>query len=96
MLRLKDDQATELEIVKENDGNTLICFVHKLSTDDRILYGLPLVDFYAPQQKELTSHFVLLSDDRAKMTKMLRGWARGSLFSKSLVSLSVDGAEGPG
>jgi hypothetical protein len=96
VLRVKDDQPKELEIVKETEGTTLICFVHKLSGDDRILYGLPLVDFYASRQKELTSHFVLLSDDRAKMLKMLRGWSRGSLFKTSLVSLSVDGAEGPG
>ena len=29
------------------------------------------------------------------MTKMLRGWARGGVFKKSVVSLSADGAEGP-
>ena len=96
VLRVKDDQPNELEIVKKTDGTTLICFVHRLSADDRILYGLPLVDFYASKQEKLTSHYVLLSEDRAKMLKMLRGWSRGSLFKASLVSLSVDGAEGPG
>ena len=97
VLRVKADQPKELEIVQETDEpTTLIYFVHRLSGDDRILFGLGLVDFYASRQKELTSHFVLLSDDRAKMLSMLRGWARGSLFTKSLVSVSVDGAEGPG
>lgn len=97
VLQVKADQTNELEIVKETDERTtLICFVHKLSNDDRILFGLGLVDFYASRHKELTSHFVLLSDDRPKMTAMLRGWARGSLFTKSLVSVSVDGVEGPG
>ncbi len=97
VLHVKADQTKELEIVKETDGRTtLICFVHRLGNDDRVLYGLGLVDFYASRHEELTSHFVLLSDDRAKMTAMLRGWARGSLFTKSLVSVSVDGVEGPG
>lgn len=63
--------------------------MHRLGNDDRILFGLGLVDFYASRHKELTSHFVLLSDDREKMMMMLRGWARGSLFTKSLVQLSV-------
>ena len=96
VLRVKDNQPEELEIVKDTEGTTLICFVHRLSGDDRILYGLPLVDFYASRQKELTSHFVLLSEDRAKTLQMLRGWARGSIFNKSLISVSVDGIEGPG
>jgi hypothetical protein len=97
VLHIKADQPKELEIVKETDERTtLICFVHRLSNDDRILFGLGLVDFYASRHKELTSHFVLLSDDRAKMIMMLQGWARGSLFTKSLVSVSVDGIEGPG
>ena len=97
VLHVKADQPKELEIVKEIDERTtLICFVHRLGNDDRILFGLGLVDFYASRHKELTSHFVLLSDDREKMTMMLRGWARGSLFTKSLVSVSVDGVEGPG
>jgi hypothetical protein len=97
VLHIEADQPEELEIVKETDERTtLICFVHRLSNDDKILFGLGLVDFYASRHKDLTSHFVLLSDDRAKMIMMLRGWARGSLFTKSLVSVSVDGVEGPG
>lgn len=97
VLHVKGDQTKELEIVtKEDDRVTLICFVHKLSNDDRILYGLGLVDFYTSRHKDLTSHYVLLSKDREKIMKMLRGWTRGSLFTKSLVSLSVDGEEGPG
>lgn len=96
VLRIKGDKEDELEIVKKSEGTTLICFVHKLSPDDRILYGLPLVDFYASKQKKLTSHYVLLSNDRQKMLKMLRAWSRGSLFKASEVSLSVDGVEGPG
>ncbi len=96
VLRVKDGETEELEIVAETERTTLICFVHRLGNDDRILFGLGLVDFYASRHEELTSHFVLLSDDRAKITMMLQGWARGSLFTKSLVSLSVDGVEGPG
>lgn len=97
VLLIKAGQPKELEIVKDDDeGTTLICFVHKLSNDDRILFGLGLVDFYASQHKDLTSHFVLLSDDRPKITTMLQNWARGPLFTKSLVSVSMDGAEGPG
>ncbi len=97
VLQIKDGQPDELEIVKESDERTtLICFVHRLGDDDRILFGLGLVDFYGLRHKELTSHFVLLSDDRERITAMLRGWARGSLFPKSMVSLSVDGVEGPG
>lgn len=97
VLQVKADEPTELEIVKEsNEGTTLICFVHRLSNDDRVLFGLGLVDFYAARHPELTSHIVLLSDDQPKITTMLRGFARGSLFTKSSVSLSVDGTEGPG
>lgn len=97
VLLVEGNDTKELEIVKESDERTtLICFVHRLSNDDRILFGLGLVDFYASRHKELTSHFVLLSDDREKIITMLRGFSRGSLFTKSLVSLSVDGAEGPG
>lgn len=81
---------------KVGEPTTLICFVHRLSTDDRILFGLGLVDFYAARHKGLSSHFVLLSNEREKMTKMLKGWARGSLFKNSVVSLSADGANGPG
>ncbi len=97
VLRIKDEKTLELEIKPEDDERTtLICFVHKLSNDDRILYGMGLVDFYARRHKNLTSHIVLLSDDRQKITKMLQGWERGKLFPKSSVSVSVDGAEGPG
>lgn len=97
VLASKADQMEELEIVKKtDDGTTLICFIHKLSNDDRILYGLGLVDFYGRRHKELKSHIVILSDDRPKMMKMVKGWTRGSLFTKSLVSVSVDGIEGPG
>ena len=97
VLSVKADQPKEFEIVKETDERTtLICFVHKLGNDDRVLFGLGLVDFYASRHKDLTSHFVLLSDDREKVIMMLRGWARGPLFTKSLVSVSIDGAEGPG
>ena len=97
VLQAQANQPEELEIAKKTgEGTTLLCFVHRLGNDDRILFGLGLVDFYASRHKELTSHFVLLSDDRAKIMTMLRGWARGPLFTKSLVSLSVDGAEGPG
>jgi hypothetical protein len=97
VLRVTDDKLKELEIVKNADeGITLICFVHRLSNDDRILFGLGLVDFYAARYQNLRSHFVLLSDERDKIEKMLLNWNRSSLFKKSLVSLSVDGAEGPG
>ena len=98
VLRVKDDEAKELEIVKKTPGErtTLICFVHRLSNDDRILFGLGLVDFWAARHKDLTSHFVLLTDDRAKMMTMLKRWSRGSIFTNSLVSVSVDGAAGPG
>ena len=97
VLHVEADQPKELEIVKETDDRTtLICFVHKLGNDDRVLFGLGLVDFYASRHEDLTSHIVLLSDDREKMIMMLRGWARGPLFTKSLVSVSVDGVEGPG
>ena len=98
VLRVSSDETKEIEVVKEGDGDrvTLICFVHRLSNDDRILFGLGLVDYYVKRYKDLTSHFVLLSDDRAKMTKMLRSWSGGSLFTKSAVTLSVDGAGGPG
>ena len=97
VLRVINDEPQELEVVKDTDaGVTLICFVHRMSNDDRVLFGLGLVDFYASQHQDLTSHFVLLSDDRNKMTKMIRAWQQGSFFTKSLVSLSADGAEGPG
>ncbi len=95
--RTKTDKPTKSsERIKNDKRTTLICFVHKLSTDDRILYGLGLVDFYLTKHKDISSHFVLLSKEREKMTKMLRGWARGRVFKKSVVSLSADGAEGPG
>ena len=97
VLRVKDNETEELEIVKETDERTtLICFVHKLSNDDRILYGLGMVDFYGLRHDDLTSHFVLLSDERDKLMPMLKGWSQGSLFKKSFVSLSADGSEGPG
>jgi len=98
VLSVKGDETKELEIVKKTpaEQTTLICFVHKMSNDDRILFGLGLVDFYAKRHKDLSSHFVLVTDDRAKMMPMLKGWARGSLFANSLVSVSMDGAAGPG
>ena len=97
VLGYKAGNAEEWEIVKPpDDSTTLICFVHKLSNDDRVLYGLGLVDFYVARHQSLTSHIVLLSDDREKMMAMLRGWTRGSLFTKSQLSLSLDGVEGPG
>lgn len=97
VVRVKAGQSEELEIVKETDDRiTLICFVHQIGNDDRILFGMGLVDFYASRHKQLTSHIVLLSDDREKIISMLRGWERGPVFTKSLVSLSADGAEGPG
>lgn len=97
VLCVAGDEPRELEIATETDGRTtLICFVHKLSNDDRVLYGLGLVDFYVSRYEELNSHIVLLSDDRYKITEMLRAWEKGSLFTKSQLSLSVDGEEGPG
>ncbi|MFK7737306.1 MAG: hypothetical protein AB8B50_14830, partial [Pirellulaceae bacterium] len=97
VLHIKDDELRKSEIVEASeDGVTLVCFIHRLSTDDRILYGLGLVDFYAARHKDLSSHFVLLSDERNKIEKMLRAWNKGGLFKHSTVSLSVDGAEGPG
>ena len=91
-----DGNRKELEIVNKKDKTTLLCFIHRLSTDDRILYGLGLVDFYTKRHKELISHIVLLSDERAKIEKMLTNWSKTSLFSNSLLSLSSDGSEGPG
>lgn len=97
VLRYQNDEATELEIAKTHANDiTLICFVHKLSNDDRILYGFGLVDYYLRRHQALTSHVVLLTDDRAKTMKMLKGWMRGSLFTKSSVGVSTDGHEGPG
>ncbi len=97
VVRIKGSDQAELEVAKKADDRvTLICFVHKMSTDDRILYGLGLVDFYAMRHKEMNSHFVLLSDDREKMVTILKGYSRGGFFNKSIVSLSLDGAEGPG
>ena len=91
-----DGNSKELEIVNKKDSTTLLCFIHRLSTDDRILYGLGLVDFYAKRHKDLKSHFVLLSDEREKIEKMLTNWSKTSLFSNTLLSLSTDGSEGPG
>ncbi|MEM7478914.1 MAG: hypothetical protein AAF483_28360 [Planctomycetota bacterium] len=97
VLHFKKPGGEELEIVnKYDDSKTLICFIHRLSNDDRILYGLGLVDFYAKRHKDLSCHIVLLSDDRDKMERMLTPWTQGSLFSNSLLSLSADGSEGPG
>ncbi|MEM7558238.1 MAG: hypothetical protein AAF394_03880, partial [Planctomycetota bacterium] len=91
-----DGSSKELEIVNKKNKTTVLCFIHRLSTDDRILYGLGLVDFYAKRHKDLTSHIVLLSDERAKIEKMLTNWSKTPLFSNSLLSLSADGSEGPG
>lgn len=97
VLHVKNDSLQEQKLLeKANEEITLLCFVHRLSNDDRVLFGLGLVDFYIAQNKNLASHFVLLSDDRAKIETMLRAWGKGSFFKGSLVSLSVDGAEGPG
>ena len=90
------DTTKTAERTENDKRTTLICFIHKLSNDDRILYGLGLVDFYALPLKDVSSHFVVLSNEREKMTKMMRGWARGGLFKKAIVSLSADGNEGPG
>ncbi|MEL6107099.1 MAG: hypothetical protein AAFU85_13740 [Planctomycetota bacterium] len=97
VLHIEDDEPQELEIVTEDsEGVTLICFVHRLSNDDRILYGWGLVDFYAKRHPDLTSHVVLLSDEQGKMTDMLLRYARANMFPQSTVGLSIDGAEGPG
>ena len=72
VLTVKDDQTQELEVAtKTNKGITLICFVHRLSNDDRILFGLGLVDFYVSRYSSLTSHIVLLPEDREKVMTML-------------------------
>lgn len=97
VLVIKDDEPREMEIVKRvEDGTTLVCFIHRMGTDDRILFGLGLVDFYARRFEKLKCHFVILSDERDKVSNMLRGWARGNIFPNAMVSLSTDGLEGPG
>ena len=97
VLHIENDTLHELDLFDKTDEDiTLICFVHRLSNDDRVLFGLGLVDFYVAKNQNLASHFVLLSDDRAKIETMLRAWAKGPFFKKSLVSLSADGSEGPG
>jgi acetyl esterase/lipase len=79
VLHVKAEETKELEIAKvkkigepskagdiKNDNRTTLCFIHKLSNDDRILYGLGLVDFYLMKYKDVSSHFVLLSKERER------------------------------
>lgn len=97
VLHVNNDEFQDATVLaQESKGVDLVCFVHKLSNDDRILYGLGLVDFYAARHKKLTSNFVLLMEKNDKMSNMLRAWNKGNLFRNTRVSLSADGVEGPG
>ena len=77
VLHVKNDSLQEQELLgKVDEDTTLLCFVHRLGNDDRVLFGLGLVDFYVAKNQNLASHFVLLSDERAKIETMLRAWGK--------------------
>lgn len=84
----------EVEIVDTRKGGpTLILFLHKI-TEPAIGMMIPL-EWYAKKLAGLASHYVILTSDRAKTERQAKRWW-GVHFSGSTLSISSDGAEGPG
>ena len=85
--------AKEIEIANANQP-TLLVFVHKISEP---AIGLMIsLEWYASKQKKLSDHYVFLVRDKAETEQKLKRWAQRSFFTKSHMSVSLDGAEGPG
>lgn len=87
--------AEEVVAASEKEsGPTLIVFVHEI-TEPAI--GLMIwMEWYASKLEGLTSHLVLLAEDRGKAEETAKRWAARPFFARSPVSISLDGREGPG
>jgi hypothetical protein len=88
------DVVKDLEIVSAADDFTMLIFLHKLTEQG---VGLMMhLEWYAHHQEELASHYVFLTDDRAKGEQILKRWVSRPLFADSPMCISLDGPEGPG
>ena len=84
----------EVEIVGTGKGGpTFILFLHKI-TEPAIGLMIPL-EWYAKKIEGLTSHYVILTSDRVKTERQAKRWWSVH-FAGSTLSISADGAEGPG
>ena len=89
------ETVEEKEYVKaDEEGPTLVCFMHKIS--EPALGLLITLEYYASQHEDITTHLVMLTDDRDETEKMLKRWATRPFFVNGKMSLSPDGVEGPG
>ncbi|MDP6718837.1 MAG: hypothetical protein QGF59_09325, partial [Pirellulaceae bacterium] len=87
-------KVEELEIVDEEGDFTMLIFLHKISEPG---VGLMMhLEWYAHRQDKLSSHYVLLTDDRDKTEQIVKRWSGVPLFAKSPMCISLDGPDGPG
>ena len=85
--------AKEFEI-KIQKKPMLLVFLHKISEP---AIGLIIsLEWYASKQKKLSDHYVFLDIDESATVQKLKRWAQRSFLSKADMSVSLDGAEGPG
>lgn len=90
----RPEKAEELEIVGADDEFTMLIFLHQVTEPG---VGLMMhLEWYAHRQEQLASHYVLLTDDRAKTEQIVKRWASRPLFADSPMCISLDGPEGPG
>lgn len=88
------EQIKDVSLPQSTEDATVLMFMHKLSEP---AIGLMMtIEWFVAQHDEVHGHYVMLTDDREKSTAMARRWAARPFFSKSPMSISVDGAEGPG
>ncbi len=87
-------QGTEVQIIDpKRKGPTFVMFVHNINPRLGLMITL---EWYVHKHKELESHYVFLTDDKAKTERKLKDWWSLLYFAGSPLSISVDGAEGPG
>ncbi len=85
----------EIEVAKPKENETtLLMFVHKVT--EPALGLMITVEWYAHQQKDLSSHYVFLAEDRAQMESQVKRWSSRSFLADSPMCISLDGPEGPG
>lgn len=94
VLSPEKSEVIQIAKPKKDAETTVLMFMHKLSEP---AIGLMMtVEWYATKQKEVTSYYIMLHEDREKARTMAQRWAQRPFFSASPMSISVDGLEGPG
>lgn len=89
------EKGKEVEVARSDArGATLLIFFHKFSEP---ALGLAItLEWYAHQQEGLVDQYVILAQDRGKTEQQLKRWSERSFLADSLLSVSLDGPEGPG